>query len=426
MRRNLLHVGYKELSYEIREIVAIAKEVEKYGREIVWENVGDPVIKGEKIPSRMKEIVKNALDKNEVYAYSPTKGLDATREYLAKKNGKITKEDIIFFNGLGEAINKTYGYLAFSARVIGPNPAYPTHSSAEATNSGSEHITYTLDPNNDWNPDVEEIENKVKYNPNVAGILVINPHNPTGAVFKREVLEKIIDIARRYKLFVIFDEIYEKLVYEEKDRVLLRDIIGEVPGISMKGISKELPWPGGRCGRIEVYNSDKDENFAKYINSILSSKMLEVCSTTLPQYVIPEIYEKEEFKEYLKNRIEKYKQKAEIANKYLGDLDNVLFVKPKGAFYLAIKFDLSRFNLEYTPEIKEENLKKFLEEKTKNKRFDKKFCYYMIAKNGICTVPLSGFNSTFDGFRMTILEEDLEKFEYILKNIREFIIEYRK
>lgn len=92
MRRNLLHVWYKELSYEIREIVAIAKEVEKYWREIVWENVWDSVIKWEKIPLRMKEIVKNALDKNEVYAYSPTKWLDATREYLAKKNWKILKK----------------------------------------------------------------------------------------------------------------------------------------------------------------------------------------------------------------------------------------------------------------------------------------------------------------------------------------------
>lgn len=426
MRRNLLHIWYRELSYEIREIVVIWNEIEKYWVNMIWENIWDPVAKWEKIPTWIKNILKRALNKDEVYAYSPTKWLDKTREYLARKNWKINKENIIFFNWLGEAINKTYGYLAFSARVIWPNPAYSSHASAEATNSWSEHITYNLDPKNNWNPDIEDIENKVKYNPNVAWILVINPHNPTWAVFKREVLEKIIDIARRYKLFVIFDEIYEKLVYEEKDRVLLRDIIWEVPWISMKWISKELPWPGWRCGRIEVYNSDKDENFAKYINSILSSKMLEVCSTTLPQYVIPEIYEKEEFKDYLKNRIEKYKNKVEIANKYFWDLDNVLFIKPKWAFYLAIKFDLSKFNLDYIPEIKEENLKKFIEEKTNNKRFDKKFCYYMIAKNGICTVPLSWFNSTFDWFRMTILEEDLEKFEFILKNIREFIKEFRK
>lgn len=142
-------------------------------------------------------------------------------------------------------------------------------------------------------------------------ILVINPDNPTGAVFDREVLEGIISIAKRYNLFVIFDEIYEKLVFDAKDHILLSEIIGDVPGISMKGVSKELPWPGARCGWIEVYNADKDENFRAYINSIYMSKMLEVCSTTLPQYVIPIIYEDARFAPYLAERIQNYKARAE-------------------------------------------------------------------------------------------------------------------
>lgn len=426
MRRSLLHAWYRELSYEIREIVEIAHEIEKHWIEIIWENIGDPVKKWEKIPKWMKDIIAESLKKDEVYAYSPTKWLDKTREYLAEKNWKIGKEDIIFFNWLWEAINKVYGYLAYSSRVLWPNPAYPTHSSAEATNSGSEHLTYTLDPYNEWNPDVEEIENKVKYNPNIAGILVINPDNPTGAVFKKEILEKIIDIAKKYDLFVIFDEIYEKLVFDKKDKVLLRDIIWDVPWISMKWISKELPWPGWRCWRIEVYNSDKDKNFAKYINSVLSSKMLEVCSTTLPQYVITKIYETSEFKESLEDRISKYKNKADIAYEYLSNIDNIICIKPKWAFYLSIKFELDKCNLDYKPEINDCELDKYLEEKTYWVRFDKKFCYYMMARNWICTVPLSWFNSTFDGFRMTLLEEDLDKFKSILEKVREFILEYRK
>lgn len=426
MRRNLLHTWHKELSYEIREIVNVAHEIQKFWKEIIWENIWDPVVKGEHVPEWMKNIISEAIQKDVVYAYSPTKWLDKTREYLAQKNGKITKEDIIFFNWLWEAINKVYWYLSFSARVLWPNPAYPTHSSAEATNSWSEHLTYRLDPYNEWNPDVEEIKNKVKYNPNIAWILVINPDNPTGAVFKKEILEEIIAIAKEYDLFVIFDEIYEKIVFDEKDKVLLRDIIGDVPWISMKWISKELPWPGWRCWRIEVYNADKNENFAKYINSVLSSKMLEVCSTTLPQYVIPEIYERQEFKLSLENRIEKYRSNALLASKYLWDLDNVVFIMPKWAFYMSIKFELHNMKLDYIPEIKSKALRNLLLEKTDWVRFDKKFCYYMMAENWICTVPLSWFNSDYDGFRMTLLENDTKKYEKILKNIREFIIKYQK
>ena len=92
-----------------------------------------------------------------------------------------------------------------------------------------------------------------------------------------------------YDLFLIFDETYHNIIYNGKKTVPLSDIIGDVPGISMKGISKEFPWPGSRCGWMEVYNADKDETFARYIDAILNQKMSEVCSTTLPQMAIPRI-----------------------------------------------------------------------------------------------------------------------------------------
>lgn len=427
MRRNLLHIWYKELSYEIREIVKIAKKIESFGQEICWENIWDPVEKWEKIPTWMKNIITDALKDDSSYAYSPSKWLLETREYIASKSKKTKAKDIIFFNWLGEAINKTYWYLAFSARVLWPNPAYPTHSSAEATNSWSEHLTYNLDPKNGWNPDLEDIENKVKYNPNITAILVINPDNPTGNVFSKEILEEIVDIAKRYDLFLIFDEIYEKLTFEKEDRVVLSDIIWDVPWFAMRGISKDIPWPGARCGWIEVYNSDKDRNFKKYINSIYRSKMLEVCSTTLPQAVLPRIYEAPEFTPYLEKRIEKYKRKADIAEEILWDLEEIYFVKPKGAYYMSIVFNLDKINKDFIPDIDNKDCKKYIEELiTEDLRFDKKFCYNLLAETWICTVPLSWFNSSYDGFRMTLLEENEEKFKEILEKIKTFIKKYSK
>lgn len=427
MRKNLLHIWHNELSYEIREIVGVAHTIRSFWREIYWENIWDPVAKWEPVPVWIKDIVREALNHDEVYGYCPTRWLDKTREYIASKNSKITKDNILFFNWLWDAINKIYRSLAFDSRVIWPNPAYSTHSSAEAAHAWTSHITYSLDPKNNWNPDLEELENKVKFNPNIVAILVVNPDNPTWAVFSRSVLESIVDIASRYNLFLVFDEIYEKLTYDEADRVLLSDIIWDVPGISMKWISKDLPWPGSRCGWIEVYNEDKDENFKQYISSILSSKMLEVCSTTLPQYVLPQLYESENYKTSLKERILKYKTRADLAEKILWWLDEITLIKPKWAFYLSITFNMEFINSSYIPSIKENDIKKYVTEFLSwITRFDKIFCYYLLAKTWVCTVPLSWFNSTYEGFRVTLLEEDEQRFEFIMKKIKEFILEFKK
>ena len=427
MRKNLLHIWHKELSYEIREIVEFAKKIQSFWKEIFWENIWDPVAKGEPIPTWMKNIVSEACELDTVYWYCPTRWLDVAREYIASKNPKITKDNILFFNGLWDAINKIYKSLSFDSRVIWPNPAYSTHSSAEAAHAWTSHITYSLDPKNNWNPDLEELENKVKYNPNIVAILVVNPDNPTWAVFSRETLVSIVDIAKKYNLFLIFDEIYEKLTYRDEDRVLLSDIIDDVPGISMKWISKDLPWPGSRCGWIEVYNEDKDENFKQYISSILASKMLEVCSTTLPQYVLPTIYESENYKASLKARISKYESRAELAERILWWLDEITLIKPKWAFYLSIAFNMENINTSHIPYIDHDNIKMHISNFLWNtKRFDKIFCYYMLWKTGVCSVPLSWFNSTYEWFRITLLEEDEERFELILEKIREYILEFKK
>ena len=427
MRNNIVHFWADEQHYEIREIVEVAYKIQKITKkEIIWENIWDPVVKWEHIPDWLKKIVWNAANNDITYAYSPSKWVTKTREYLAENNHKITSEDIIFFNGLWEAINKIYGYLNRNARVLWPNPAYPTHSSSEATHAWAFHLTYELDPNNEWNPNLEDIENKVKYNPNISAILVINPDNPTGAVFSRETLEWIVNIAKKYKLFVLFDEIYEKLTFEKKDHILLKDIIWDVPWIAMKWLSKEIPWPGSRCGWIEVYNQDKDEDFAKYINSIFFSKMLEVCSTTLPQTVIPEIYESTEFRKSLVERIKKYKKNADIAVEILWKVPELNIIKPKWAYYLTVLFNENKIINNFIDLIQEEKLKEFISEISIWKKIDKKFCYYLLAEKAICTVPLSGFNSKLPWFRMTLLENDESKFRDILNDIVEIFEKIKK
>lgn len=432
MRSNIVHPGAGELSYEIREIFEVGRELEKLGMPIVWENIGDPVAKGQPVPPWIRDIIKKVVSEdNGSLAYSPTKGLLATREFLAesanKENGtSITAEDIIFFNGLGDAISKVYTYLNGSARVIGPNPAYPTHSSAEGAHAGSRHITYTLNPKRNWLPDLLELRNKVKYNPNIAGILIINPDNPTGMVYPERVLAEIVAIAKEFGLFIISDEIYARIAYGPEKMVPIAKVLGDVPGITMRGLSKEIPWPGARCGWIEVYNKDKDPMFARYVKTIVDAKMLEVCSTTLPQRVIPEIFSDPRYAKHLVEQSGEYEKRAEIAYSVLKKVPGIIAPKPAGAFYMTVVFEDGVLSENQTLAITNSRAKESIEKKMANIPLDRRFAYYLMASRGICVVPLSGFNSSYQGFRITLLESDKEKlkvrFETIAGAIKEYLL----
>ncbi len=423
MRTNITDPGAANLKYEIRKIVEVAQKIEKLGTPIIWENIGDPVAKGEKVSPWMKEYVAEALKEDATYAYSPTKGLLATREYIANERNieggiQITAEDILFFNGLGDAISKIYKNLHPDVRVIGPNPAYPTHSSAEASHASGEHITYSLDPKNGWQPDLADMEEKIKANSWIAGILIVNPDNPTGFVYTPDIMEKIVALAKKYDLFIISDEIYSNLVYHDNYKKLA-GVIGDVPAIAMRGISKEFPWPGGRCGWIEFYNRDKDEVFNTYAQSIIDAKMLEVCSTTLPQRVLPQIMSDARYFPELKARIKAYETKADIVCEIFSKVSGVTVHKPQGAFYFTLVFDDEVLTKSQTLAIGNPEIKKLVESLTENEEaLDKRFVYYLLGATGICVVPLTtGFNSSYYGFRGILLEQNVEIFRQNMERL---------
>jgi aspartate/methionine/tyrosine aminotransferase len=430
MRRVIVHEGAEQLTYEIREIVAVAQQLEKLGLEITWENIGDPIQKGEHLPAWIKEIVTKLVSEDRTYAYVETAGVKATREFLANEVNQrggcqISSNDIVMFNGLGDAVAKIFGFLKREARVIGPSPAYSTHSSAEAAHSGYDHLTYSLDPKNKWMPDLQDLENKVKYNDSIAGILLINPDNPTGAIYPPEVLNKMVDIARRYKLFVVCDEIYIRLVYNHGQTVHLSEVIDSVPGIALRGISKEFPWPGSRCGWIEIFNQDKFPLFRRYIKSIINAKMLEVCSTSLPQFSIPLVMGDSRYESHIKHRCEVYAKRAQEAFDIFSRVEGITVVKPQGAFYMTILFNDDVLKNTQTLTINNPDVKKFVEEKVHGVEVDKRFVYYLLGASGICVVPLTGFCCKLKGFRVTLLESDDAKrlwtWETIAKSIKEYL-----
>jgi aspartate/methionine/tyrosine aminotransferase len=431
MRTDIVHLGAGELTYEIRNIVSVGEKLQELGIKTYWENIGDPVAKGEEIPLWMKEIVAQAAMENKSYGYSPTKGVLSVRQFVAEKRNnqggvQITPDDVIFFNGLGDAISKVFGMLKRTARVVVPTPSYTTHSSAEAAHAADRPVTYILDPDNHWYPDLDDLEKRIKYNPAVAGILIINPDNPTGAVYPDEILCGMVELAAKYDLFVICDEIYHNIIYNGYETKGLSEIIGSVPAISMRGISKEMPWPGSRCGWIEVYNGHHDQMFEKYIQSIVNAKMLEVCSTTLPQIVFPRVINHPEYWPYLTERICRYERYSNIAYEAFKDIDGLMVNRPNGAFYMSVVFKKGVLNHQQSLPIENKEVRKYVEQLVAKPgtSLDKRFVYYLLGSSGVCVVPLSSFATDLQGFRTTLLETNEKKMKEVLHMMADGIRNY--
>jgi alanine-synthesizing transaminase len=413
MRTLLLRPGAEELNYEIRGIVKKARQIESIGYEITWENIGDPIQKNNVVPHWMKEIVSDLVSQDKSYGYADSKGVLETREFLAelnnqKRGSQITAEDVLFFNGLGDAIAKLYQFLIPTARIIGPSPAYSTHSSAEAAHANTSPITYNLDPDNQWLPDMEDVYNKVKYNSSIVGILIINPDNPTGMVYPKEVLDGFVKIAREFRLLLIADEIYQNITYNGIKAVALSEVIGDLPAISLKGISKEFPWPGSRCGWMEFYNRNASKEFSKLCQTLENAKMIEVCSTILPQLSIPRIMSHPAYKAYREEANEKIGKRSRIMKEILGNIPGIKFNPTQGAFYNTVVFEESYLNPEQFLPIEDTKVKTLLEGWLKETEMplDKRFVYYLLASAHICVVPISSFCSDLRGFRVTLLEEN--------------------
>ena len=468
MQKALLAKDIQPIQYGIREIVQKGKQMEAVGFPVNWENIGDPVHKGMTMPQWMLEVIGRQVGRSESFAYCDSKGTESTRTFLADKTNRlggvqIGPEDITFFNGLGDAITTLYRLLSPGVKVIQPSPAYPAHTSAERLRLGAEPLTYACDPQRGWRPDVQDLREKVRANPDVMAILVVNPDNPSGAVHAREDLEAIVEVAREFDLVLIADEIYEHVVF---DGVMTRlaEVIGpDVCGIAMKGISKEFPWPGARCGWVEVYNrwceASERVGFDAYCTRVDKTKMSEVCSTTLPQLVIPEIMQDERYPALLASRNEQYRQRMEVLQAGLSGLEGWTISRGGGGFYAVITMDssgtlasssLDALSMEADVSLLMSPERRALFEgwqtdaktdaKTNAETDAEKYAGtdsepngerkglltdYLLAGFGICAVPLSAFNSPHIGFRITLLEADEVVFEEMVSRLREALASYQ-
>jgi aspartate/methionine/tyrosine aminotransferase len=197
-----------------------------------------------------------------------------------------------------------------------------------------------------------------------------------------------------------------------------------VPGIGMKGLSKEIPWPGSRCGWLEFYNTDKDPEFARLVKTIEDAKMLEVCSTTLPQLALPLMLSHPLFAEHRESINKDIAARGEVVYETLHDLPGMIVNRTYGAFYNSILFKSGVLKPHQKLHVENPKARDLVEKLVEGVALDKRFVYYVLAATGICVVPISSFCSDLLGFRVTLLEEDPKQQKWLYERLRSAIQEY--
>lgn len=437
MRQNPFNPNVSLLRYEIREIVDFVQRLQELNPEIVIENenIGDPVAKGWPVPPFLKELIRGQISEegDKVFGYTHSRGNIETRKWIVSyskrfsPNSTLDYENILITSGLGAGISAVYHMLPKGMRIIQPSPSYPTHASMESFAAGADPITYKLDPYNNWQPDLEDLEAQLQTHGDIVGILLINPNNPTGAVYSAETIEKIVQLAEKYKVMIISDEIYFRLVYNGHNFVQITEVAqNRVPLIVMRGLSKDVPWPGGRCGWLEFHNTHLDEDFKKYADSVKKRVLMEVCSVTLPQFLLPKIYEHPEFDKWLSSYNAHLEKNSQEIYEILSTVKGLKVNRTDGAFYMMPVFEAGVLNDKQALPIEHEGLRKFVEEVVAKPGLppDKRFVYYLLAHTGICSVPASSFFSPHYGFRITTLDFHPDRLKEIYQKLAKAIEAY--
>jgi len=226
---------------------------------------------------------------------------------------------------------------------------------------------------------------------------------------------------------VISDEIYFRMIYNGRTHVHLSEIAaGRIPLIVLKGLSKDVPWPGSRCGWIEFHNINIDDGYRGFCEAIKKRVLLEVCSTTMPQTVVPRIYDHPKFEEWLRQNNKALEENGNRIAQILSAVPALRVTQPDGAFYMMPLFEKGALNHQQTLPIRSPHARTFIEAEVSRPGVlpDKRFTYYLLASTGICVVPASGFYCPEPGFRLTTLERNAELRDATYRRLSTAISDY--
>ena len=380
------------VEYAIRDIVVAAKKLEQQGKKIEYLNIGDPVKYGFQPPDNVKEALINAVRNGENY-YSESEGLPELRTAIAEKEHakglSVSGDDILVTNGVSEGLDMVISSIVEEGdEVLLPGPYYPPYASYVRLRGGIP-VEFTVDLNNST-PDIDDIRSKITSK--TVAICLISPNNPTGAVFNEKSLKELVDVANEHNLYILCDEIYDQIVYDEKF-VGIGKVAGDSPVIILNGFSKVHLMSGWRIGYLAFNQSPQlneiRENLPKLARVRIASN-LPVQKAALESLRGPQ--------EYIAEFVSELKKRRDLVVKRLNSIPGLSCSNPKGAFYAFPKIETNRYSS------------------------DKEFVLKLLETKGVLTVYGSGFGTKYGSgyFRMVFLPS-LQTLDSALNKIEDFM-----
>jgi aspartate/methionine/tyrosine aminotransferase len=375
--------------YAIRDVLKEAKRVEATGKKLIKLNIGDPNAFDFDAPEELRKAIREATELKE-NGYSDSQGLLLLREkvveYNKTKGVHCTAEDVFVTTGLSEAIHMLSAALVEPAsNVLLPAPTYPQYQAVTVLHDGEPRFYDCLEGEG-WFPDVDDLRKKA--DEKTAFISLINPNNPTGALYPRKKLKEIIDFAGELGVPVLSDEVYDRLVFEG-EHVSTASIASDVPIVTMNGLSKNFFAPGWRCGWITLTGFPDDS----LKEGILKLCSLRLCAPVLEQRAA--IAGLETIDSWIGGYVEKLRKRRDLLVKRCNEINGLTCVKPKASFYAFPSIEWSGS--------------------------DEEFCLELLRETGVLTVHGSGFGGKGKHFRMvflpseSVLEEAFDLIDGFLK-----------
>jgi aspartate/methionine/tyrosine aminotransferase len=379
------------VEYAIRDIVLVARQVEKQGKKITYLNIGDPVQYGFQPPDNVKDAMIKAIKLGQNY-YGASEGLPELREEIAKrehyKGLSVSADDILITNGVSEALDMVMSSIVEEGdEVLLPGPYYPPYASYVRLHGGIP-VEFAVDLKNST-PDINDIKSKITKR--TVAICLISPNNPTGVVFSEKSLKELVDIANENDLYIICDEIYDQIVFDERFTGIGK-VAGDSPVILLNGFSKVHLMSGWRIGYVAFNNSKKlaplRENLPKLARVRISTN-LPVQHAALESLRGPQ--------GYISEFVSELKKRRDFVIKRLNSISGLSCSNPKGAFYAFPKIENNRY------------------------KSDQEFVLELLKKTGVLTVHGSGFGTKYGSghFRIVFLP-DLNTLGLALDEIEKF------